>query len=391
MIGLKIGSYQILEELGSGTSATAYLARDSRGKRMVAKRLRDLLASNRTIVERFLAAAEASARIRIRKHVAAVLVRRTSAEGVLLFREYVEGRPLSDYVRAGKLAELDGDQLARDICDGLRAIASRDIVHGGIHPGNVIVGPDGRAKLTDFGIGLAHLMAEVTQAYPAEALGYLAPEQWGGERGTTRSDIYSVGAIIALLDHGRAIFDGKDYAQLKAQISAGRKLSCPVLSAALHANPARRHPTVEKLRDSLAQRAAATKRPKPAKPKRKPAKTAKAAPGKAGWLSSLFDRVAGRDLLESFPPKPWFIPPSSHRQQRPLRAANGGPETLTLSVSSVGKGVSASPSRLAIDPGGAAWTVVNVEPGSDTFVNLLLKWKQGRTEKQVVIKVVRSD
>jgi serine/threonine protein kinase len=454
MIGLKIGSYQIVEKLGSGTSATAYLARDSRGKQAVVKRLREPLAVNQAIVERFLAAAEASARIRIRKHVATVLVRRTSAEGVLLLRQYVQGRPLSHYVRAGRLAELNSDQLARDICDGLRAMASRDVVHGGIHPDNVIVGPDGRAKLTDFGTGLAYLIGKVPQAYPAEALRYLAPEQWRGERGTSRSDIYSLGVIIALLDHGKAIFDGKDYAQLKAQVSAGHKVSCPVLAAALHANPAKRYPAVDKLRSRLADRAGAakkrepapskTERPekpkptkpkpraakpgpvqskpgvakprpgpgkpksqavkprpakpglRPAKPKPQPAKTtpagpAKAAPGKAGWLSSLVDRVAAKDLLENIPPKPWFIPRSDCRQQRPLRAANGGPGNLTLSVSCVGKGVSASPDRLVIPPGRVSWIVVDVEPDSDMFANLLFKWKQGKTEKQVVIKIVRSD
>jgi serine/threonine protein kinase len=453
MMGLKIGSYEIVEKLGSGTSATAYLARDSRGKHAVAKRLHGPLAAKPAIVERFLAAAEASGRIRIRKHVATVLVRRTSAEGVILLRQYVEGRPLADYVRTGRLTELDGNRLARDICDGLRAMASRDVVHGGIHPGNVIVGPDGRAKLTDFGTGLAYLMGKVPQPYPAEALRYLAPEQWRGEKGTTLSDIYSLGAVIALLDYGRAIFDGTDYAQLKAQVLAGRKVSCPVLAAALHANPARRYPTVDKLRSSLASRAGAAKkpipaqpkpepveRPKPArpkpqavkpkpqavkpkpkpqaakpkpqaakpkpqpakpkpqaaKPKPKPAKTraespAKPAPGQPGWLSSLVDRVAGRDLLENVPPKPWIIPRNDCLQQRPLRAGNGGPGDLRLSVSWVGKGVSASPDHLVIRPNRVSWIVVNVEPDSDTFANLLFRWKQGKTEKRVVIKIVRTD
>jgi serine/threonine protein kinase len=416
MIGLKIGSYQILRKLGSGTSATAYLARDSRGRHAVAKRLRDPLAANPAIVQRFLAAAEASGRIRIRKNVATVLVRRTSAEGVLLLRQYVEGRPLSDYIRAGKLGELDGNRLARDICDGLRAMASRDVVHGGIHPGNVIVGPDGRAKLTDFGTSLAYLIGKAPRAYPPDALRYLAPEQWRGEKGTTLSDIYSAGVMIALLDYGKAVFDGRDYAQLKTQVLAGRKESCPVLAAALDANPARRYPTVDKLRERLASRAGATRKPKAAEPKpargEKPKRAkpgtqaarprpkrarppstrpAQPAPGQAGWLSSLIDRVAGRDLLETVPPKPWIVPRSDARQQRPLRAANGGPGELQLSVSWVGQGVSASPNQVVIPAGRASWIVVNVEPDSDMFANLLFRWRQGKTEKRVVIKVVRSD
>jgi serine/threonine protein kinase len=462
-MGLKIGGYQIFEKLGSGTSATAYLARDSRGRHAVAKRLHRPLATNPAIVERFLAAAEASGRIRIRKHVATVLVRRTSAEGVILMRQYVEGRPLADYVQTGRLSELDGNRLARDICDGLRAMASRDVVHGGIHPGNVIVGPDGRAKLTDFGTGLAYLTGKVLPTYPAEALRYLAPEQWRGEKGTTLSDVYSLGTVIALLDHAKPIFDGSGYAQLKAQVLAGRKVSCPVLAAALDANPARRYPTVDKLRSSLASRAGAARKPIPAQPKpervarpkpvrprsespkpqpkpakpqaatprpqaakpkpqaakpkpqaakpkpqaakpksqaakprpkptnAKPESPARPAPGQAGWLSSLVDRVAGRDLLENVPPKPWIVPRNDCLQQRPLRAANGGPGDLTLLVSCVGKGVSASPDHLVIRPNRVSWIVVNVEPDSDTFSNLLFRWKQGKTEKRVVIKIVRTD
>ena len=338
MIGFRVGSYEIVERLGQGTSTTTWLARDHRGKRAVVKRLLDPLAADEAVVVRFLAAVDQSGKIRVRNHVATVLAEKRSSEGVFLVRQYVEGDSLARCAEKGRLSSLDPDQVARDLCDAVRAMASRDVIHGGLHPGNAIVRPDGRVKVTDFGITAAVLTSSVPESTPLEALAYLAPEQWQGAEATPRTDIYSVAAMISLVDHREPIFRVRDRRQVEQEaLSTGSHVG-PVLAAALHPDPARRYTAIDELRSRLGDRNSLerqTEIPKPAAQATTPA---------GGSLDWIFDVKERRNLLESLPPKPWIIKRDGRRQQRPLQVANRGPGNLQLSVSTVGEGVSGSPS-----------------------------------------------
>lgn len=395
MIGFKIGSYHITESLGQGTSATTWLARDDSGKPAVAKRLLDPLAAEPMVVERFLSVVEFSSKIRMRKHVATVLARKHCSEGVFLLRQYVEGEPLARYAERGELAAWvrdQTDQIARDVCDALRALASRGVIHGGLHPGNVVVQPDGRVKVTDFGIGAAMLTRRVPRSKLLEAFAYLAPEQWRGAEAVIQTDIYSAAAIIHLVDRKAPLFRSTDARQLERAIITGRSDICPVLAAALDPEPARRYPGIEELAVRLPERLLADvpiteQSPPPAQTSVSPPTVP--LPLAAGRLAWIYDIRQQRNLLDNSPPKPWIVARDGRRHQRPLQVANAGSGDLELSVSCTGDGLTASPSQLTIRPGQMGAVMVRLTPDSASFANLIFRWNECDAKQMLVVKVIR--
>ena len=436
MIGSKIGSYEILEELGQGTSTVSFVARDAKGKKTVAKRLFDRLASRQEIADKFLAATDLSAQIRMRKNLAVVSSEIRLASGIFLVRQYVEGQPLSQLVREGRLGELDKLRFAVSLADGVRAMGSRGVVHGGIHPGNVIVLPDGHAKITDFGVGLAYLCGKPDPDYPLDALRYLAPEQWRGEEYDSRADVYSAGLIITMVDQGKEVFDAADRASLEAQVLAGYPIDCPILAAAIAVSPNRRYPALDKFCSSLRKKylpAEPPPEPRPKPPKKKgkrppehkssPTDTAPpekkggeepgagtieggvgAGPAKApppppsapppppaGFLKDAYDVEAdNKNLLARDPPDVWEIPKFSGTQQRPLQLRNGGPGWLRLSISSTGSGISVSPDSIDVAPGQVSPVMVTLDADLAEWSCLFFEWMENKTPMTREVRLHRA-
>jgi serine/threonine protein kinase len=451
LVGFKIASYEIVSPLGEGTSSSSYLARDAaKGKQAVAKRLRDDLASQPAVSSSFLAVSGLSSKVRMKKHVATVLSQKSSGEGTFLLREHVDGQSLCEIAAAGKLQELDADQIARNLCDAVRAMSSRGVVHGGIHPGNVIIQANGDAKLTDFATGRVCLDRSVGKDYPLDALRYLSPEQWNGQEADSRSDIYSVGLIIAWLDRNAVIFDAADFQALKSQVSAGYREPCPVLASAVAVSPNKRYPKIDELKSRLNERAGSSQKDKEeeerkrkeeeekkkaeearrrkqeeekkrredqakreaeakrqeearkrAEEQRKRQEAEKSAqqqssgePAKPKKKVVSFNLSAmdldGTNLLAKTPPPPWKIARDGRRVQRPLRISHDADAMLDLSVSAVGDGVQISPNRVNVMPGRMSSVILNLAPDSSQFINLLMKWHEGATEKTIVLKIIRA-
>ena len=428
MIGSKIGSYEILDQLGQGTSTVSFLAKDAKGKKAVAKRLLDRLAAQEGIVKKFLAATGLSAQIRMRKNLAVVSSEMKLASGIFLVRQYVEGQPLSRWIREGRLGELDKFRFALSLCDAVRAMGSRGVVHGGIHPGNVIVCPDGSAKVTDFGIGLAYLSGKPEASYPLDPLRYLAPEQWRGEECDFRADVYSAGLIITMVDQGKEVFDAADRASLETQVLAGYKVDCPILAAAIAPNPKRRYPVLEKFRSSLRgkylppepppeapSRPPRKKRKRPTEKKGSPTGTAVpekkvgkqkkpvtidegAAPAKpspppppAGFLKDAYDVEAeNKNLLAKDPPEVWEIPKFVGSQQRPLQLRNGGPGWLRLSIRCGGTGISVSPDSIDVAPGHVCPVIVTLDANLGEWSRVVFAWVENGTPMSREVRLHRA-
>jgi serine/threonine protein kinase len=456
LVGFKIASYEIVSPLGEGSSSSSFLARDdAKGKQAVAKRLSDDLAAQASVCASFLAVSELSSKVRMKKHVATVLSQKSSPEGTFLLREYVDGEPLSKIAAAGRLQELDADQIARNLCDAVRALSSRKVVHGGIHPGNVIIQPNGDAKLTDFATGRVCLQRSVDKHCPLDVLRYLPPEQWQGKEADSLSDIYAVGLIIAWLDRKRPIFDAGDLQALKAQICAGYKDLCPVLASAVAVAPNKRYPTIDELKSRLSERAGSSQKEKDEEERKrqeeearrkaeeiqqrkqeeervrkeeaarreaearreeearkraeeerrkqqeeaesarkeseqeKPGPDARPKQKVVSFNLSVMD-LDGTNLLAKTPPPPWKIPRDGRRVQRPLRLSHDASAMLDLDVSCVGDGATVSPQRVNVMPGRMSSVILSLTPDSGQFINLLLRWNEGSTEKTIVLKIVRT-
>jgi|GEM_PF-6850832 len=447
LVGFKIGAYEIVEHLPGGTSACSFLARDPKGKQTVARRLNDDLALQSAVNARFLAISEMSSRIKMRKHVAIVSSQKVSSEGTFLLRDYVPGMSLSEIARNGNMDDLDADRIARNLCDAVRAMAACDIVHGGIHLGNVIVQPNGDAKITDFAASRVCLTGRPTKSYPLEPLRYLSPEQWRGEPATTQSDIYSVGLITHWLDHKSHAFDAIDLPALTMQLQDGYRGTCPVIAAAVAGTANKRFSKIDDFRSRLGERTArrqqrpdddgspsadddakieaeeewqrrelASRQEEAAKRAREEAaqraadearerqlleeqqaksnrQTSDSWPPPVAAKSVAFHLSAvdssGTNVLDATPPKSWKIPADSRQQQRPLQLSHDGDAVLDLSLTCAGNGISVSPERLNIPPGRASWLKVSLAPDSSRFANIVFQWKEGGNEKSIVLRIVR--
>ena len=125
--------------------------------------------------------------------------------------EHLEGETLWDHLqRARPLPVAEALRIATLICDALTYMHSRDVVHRGLKPTNVMLCRDGSVRIMDFGVVMPGAARRLTLAGFSRRLGtphYLAPEQVKGQRGDARVDIYSLGALVYEMTTGHRPYD----------------------------------------------------------------------------------------------------------------------------------------------------------------------------------------
>jgi beta-lactam-binding protein with PASTA domain/predicted Ser/Thr protein kinase len=189
------GRYRLVGRLGSGGMADVWLADDTMLDRQVAlKFLHERFNQDQQFVERFRREASAAAGLS-HPNVVGVYDRGDWDGRHYIAMEYVEGASLKDLITRG-LTVGEAVEIVRQILNGARFAHERGIVHRDLKPQNVLVDPEGRARVTDFGIARAGA-SEITQT--GSVLGtaqYLSPEQAQGLDVTATADIYSIGVIL---------------------------------------------------------------------------------------------------------------------------------------------------------------------------------------------------
>jgi len=202
------GRYRVLSRLGSGGMADVWLAEDTHLQRRVAlKVLHRRFAQDREFVERFRREAEAAAGLG-HPNIVAVYDRGEFEGTYYIAMQYVEGATLKELIDRG-LTPPEGVELIRQVLEAARFAHKHGVVHRDLKPQNVIVDPDGKAVVTDFGIARAGV-SEITQT--GSVMGtphYLSPEQAQGHDVTSVSDLYSVGVILYEALTGRVPFEGE--------------------------------------------------------------------------------------------------------------------------------------------------------------------------------------
>jgi serine/threonine protein kinase len=206
MIGKTLKNhYRIYDQLGEGSAGTVYLARDSEsGQMAVVKVLHDHLVNER-FVARFEREIDLLQRID-NPHVISIydwgIQEEQPDNGQVLsyiITEFVEGLTLADLIdKQGKLDEEDALAIARQIALGLADIHERGIIHRDIKPQNIMITPDGEAKIIDFGLAKGADHATLTgSGMFSGTLHYASPEQVV-EAGKVdhRADIYSLGVVL---------------------------------------------------------------------------------------------------------------------------------------------------------------------------------------------------
>src|SRR5215207_8072966 len=199
VIGTLIGDRFRLEgKIGSGGMSTVYRAFDPTLERWVAIKLmhRDI-SSDPDQLERFRREARAVAQLN-HPHVVTVIDAGEDEGAPYIVFEYVEGETLKDRIRRlGRLPVSEAVAYAIEIGRALESAHSNRLVHRDVKPQNVLIDPDGRAKVTDFGIARSLEAQGLTAT--GRVLGttdYVSPEQALGHEVTGQSDIYSLGIVL---------------------------------------------------------------------------------------------------------------------------------------------------------------------------------------------------
>jgi serine/threonine protein kinase/tetratricopeptide (TPR) repeat protein len=214
MIGKKLGHYRIAEKLGAGGMGEVYLAHDEHLPRDVAiKVLPPRTLADEPARRRFRK--EALALCRLNHPNIETIHDFDTEDGIdFLVMEYLPGQTLSEKLAAGPLPEKKIAKLGTQLAEGLAAAHQQGVVHCDLKPSNMLVTPDDRLKILDF--GLARLVrpvsslastASLTETQEvAGTLPYMAPEQLQGERVDARTDIYAAGVVVYEMATGHRPF-----------------------------------------------------------------------------------------------------------------------------------------------------------------------------------------
>src|SRR4051794_6006862 len=200
--------YRLDEKIGSGGMSSVYRAFDPTLERWVAIKLmhRDI-SHDPDQLERFRREARAVARLN-HPHIVTVIDAGEDDGAPYIVFEYVEGETLKERIRRqGRLPVSEAVAYAIEIGRALESAHLNKLVHRDVKPQNVLIDPDGRAKVTDFGIARSLEAQGLTAT--GRVLGttdYVSPEQALGHEVTGQSDIYSLGIVLYEMLTGEAPF-----------------------------------------------------------------------------------------------------------------------------------------------------------------------------------------
>ena len=206
-----VGRYKIIRQIGRGGMADVYLARDLilDGEEVAVKVLRTNYQTDPIAVARFQREAKAMADL---DHPNIVRITDIGEEDgqQYLAMEYVAGLDLKRYIKENApLSNEEAVRLMGQILLAMRLAHTQGIIHRDLKPQNVLLTPDGNAKVSDFGIAVAFAETSLTQTNSMlGSVHYLSPEQARGSKASVQSDIYAMGIIFYEMLTGHIPYDG---------------------------------------------------------------------------------------------------------------------------------------------------------------------------------------
>jgi serine/threonine protein kinase len=280
LVGRRLGRYEVLARLASGGMAEVYIAR-AQGvagfERLVAlKVLHANLAHEEQFISMFLDEARLAARIRHPNVVATLDISGTEETGYFLVMEYIEGEHAGHVLSAAvKLGErIPAPVTLRIVVDALSGLGAAhgltdengvilNLVHRDVSPHNILVGVDGVARLTDFGVAKAEVRLSHTREGQIKGkLAYMAPEQASTGKTDCRSDLFSIGIILWETLTGNRLFRADttasvlnklltDEVPLASSVSESLRHYNNLLAKALERDPDKRFQTADEFIDAI--------------------------------------------------------------------------------------------------------------------------------------------
>lgn len=231
--GATLGSYQIVEAIGSGAMGEVFRAKDTKLKRDVAiKVLPSTLAADSERIARFAREAETLASL---SHANIATIHGVEGTGgmLALVMELVEGPTLGERLCQGPIPVDEAVAIAHQVAEALEAAHARGVVHRDLKPDNIKLRPDGTVKVLDFGIAKVMEPAVPGTEHSAPGVGpttmtkagavigtaaYMSPEQARGLPVDAQSDIWAFGAVLFEMLAGHRAFEGHDATDTMASI-----------------------------------------------------------------------------------------------------------------------------------------------------------------------------
>jgi serine/threonine-protein kinase len=241
MIGQRIGHYIIEQKLGEGGMGVVYRARDEKLQRDVALKFLETLPTGESAGhERVLQEARAISALN-HPNICTVYEVGEANGRPYIAMEYIEGRPLSQEITSTGFSLEQIERYGMQLADALAHAHGRGVIHRDLKAANIIVTPNGRLKVLDFGIsrrmepGGGDETTVMDQSWASQhtftgTLPYTAPEVFKGQEADVRSDIWSLGVVLYEMAAGRRPFRGTTAYELSAAILRERP---PEVSPAL--------------------------------------------------------------------------------------------------------------------------------------------------------------
>ncbi len=253
------GRYQIIKELGQGGMGRVYLAHDKKLDRDVAlKFLDESFRKDDKARERLLREAKSAAALD-HPFICKIYDADESEDKTFIVMEFVKGEDLSERMNKKPFSLKEIFRIVSEVAEALEEAHKKGIVHRDLKPGNIMITPQGHAKVMDFGIAkristedemLTRTMTKDTLTHEGSIIGtlaYMSPEQARGERVDSRSDIFSLGIIFYELLSGKQPFLRGNTAETLTAILRDQPSSISV-------KPKKLYPVVDKiLQKSLAK------------------------------------------------------------------------------------------------------------------------------------------
>lgn len=226
--GARIGSYEVLGQIGAGGMGEVYRGRDLRLQRPVAIKVITRQLTDDDLVRRFESEALSASAL---NHPNIITVYEFGVhEGLqYLVTEFIEGQTLRERIRHGPLRIGDALGIAIQVASALDSAHGAGLVHRDVKPENVMIRPDGYVKVLDFGLAklsptaraAAENLTVSLRTIPGTILGtigYMAPEQVRGLEVDHRADIWSLGVVLHEIIAGSSPFAGPTSSDVIASV-----------------------------------------------------------------------------------------------------------------------------------------------------------------------------
>lgn len=259
--GERIGDFQILGKLGAGGMGVVYKALDLRLERTVALKFLPAELSVQDKEKESLAREAKAASILDHANIGVIHGLEETADGRLfIVMGYYDGETLASKIQRGPLPLEECLDIACQVARGLTEAHARHVVHRDIKPSNIIITDRGVAKIVDFGLARVISSASVSQSFTSSGTAaYMSPEQAMGKSLDHRTDVWSLGVVLAEMATGQRPFGGESFTGMMWEIlnqppSSMETLPAalqPIVYRALAKDPEQRYPNCRAMLDDL--------------------------------------------------------------------------------------------------------------------------------------------